>query len=134
MTWPYRPPGCDCQKIAAIVWSAVRRVLVSEPSDLTSLKSSAYAALVSAFGPSDRSISALGMRNGLTFATHGVGSTPNAGGDLRHSPGAVATVVRSRCEQRLRRRLTDGDPARLRRPVGYGRQCRVVARLENCRL
>ena len=31
----------SCQKIAASVWSGVRVVLVSEPSSLTSLKSSA---------------------------------------------------------------------------------------------
>ena len=31
--------GCACQKIAALVWSAVRVVLVSEPTSFTSSKS-----------------------------------------------------------------------------------------------
>ena len=63
-------------------------MLVSEPSSLTSLKSSAYAALVSAFGPSVRSISALGTMNGRTFPTHGAGSDAKFGGVGRQTPGA----------------------------------------------
>jgi hypothetical protein len=77
----------SCQKIAASVWSAVRVVLEIEPSRLTSLKSSAYASLVSGFGGSESSIATSGTRNGRTFATHGAGSSPNPGGDGRHSPG-----------------------------------------------
>src|SRR5689334_22162034 len=46
--------GTEAHQRAASVWSAVRVVLVREPTDLTSLKSSAYAALVSGFGPSER--------------------------------------------------------------------------------
>ena len=78
----------SCQKIAASVWSGVRVVLVSEPSSLTSLKSSAYSALVSAFGPSVRSISALGTMNGRTLPTHGAGSFAKFGGVGRQMPGA----------------------------------------------
>ena len=40
-------------------------------------------------GPSVRSFSASGTRNGVTLPTHGVGSTPKSGGDLRHTPGVV---------------------------------------------
>src|SRR5205823_10541699 len=79
----------SCQKIAASVWSAVRLVLVSEPSSLTSLKSSAYWTLVRAFGPSVRSISALGMMNGSTFPTHAAGSFRKFGGVGRQIPGGA---------------------------------------------
>src|SRR5947199_7847221 len=79
----------SCQKIAASVWSAVRLVLVSEPSSLTSLKSSAYSTLVRAFGPSVRSISALGMMNGSTFPTHAAGSFRKFGGVGRQIPGGA---------------------------------------------
>ena len=78
----------SCQKIAASVWSGVRVMLVSEPSSLISLKSSAYSSLVSAFGPSVRSISALGTMNGRTFPTHGAGSFAKFGGVGRQMPGA----------------------------------------------
>src|SRR5437764_1729698 len=63
-------------------------MLYSEPTSLTSLKSSVYAPLVSAFGPSVRSISALGTRNGRTFPTHGAGSFAKLGGVGRQTPGA----------------------------------------------
>src|SRR6478672_1124164 len=89
MTPPYSPSGCDCQKIAAFVSSAVRVVLENEPIDFTSLRSRAYALLVSAFGPCVRSISALGTRNGFTLPTHGVGSGVVSGGDTRQTPGVV---------------------------------------------
>ena len=59
------------------VWSAVRIVLVVvplPPSDLISLKSVAYAVLVSASGPSLRNCDELSIRNGFTPPTHGVGS------------------------------------------------------------
>src|SRR5205809_4392642 len=68
-------------------------MLVSEPSSLTSLKSSAYSALVSALGPSVRSISALGTRNGRTFPTHGAGSFAKFGGVGRQTPGATGYGV-----------------------------------------
>src|SRR5262249_27550217 len=74
------------QKIAASVWSGVRVMLVSEPSSLTSLKSSAYSALVSALGPSVRSISTFGTMNGSTFPTHAAGSFKKFGGVGRQSP------------------------------------------------
>src|SRR2546423_11330709 len=79
----------SCQKIAASVWSAVRLVLASEPSSLTSLKSSAYSALVRSFGPSVRSISALGTMNGSTFPTHAAGSLRKFGGVGRQIPGGT---------------------------------------------
>src|SRR5438552_14762752 len=79
----------SCQKIAASVWSGVRLVLVSEPSSLTSLKSSAYSALVRAFGPSVRSISALGTINGRTLPTHAAGSFRKLGGVGRQGPGGA---------------------------------------------
>src|SRR5882724_5177036 len=63
-------------------------MLVSEPSSLTSLKSSAYSALVSTFGPSVRSIPALGTRNGSTFPIQGAGSFAKLGGVGRQMPGA----------------------------------------------
>jgi hypothetical protein len=53
----------------------VRTVLLTEPSALTSLKSSAHAALVSACGPSVRNCDELRIRNGRTPPTHGVGSS-----------------------------------------------------------
>ena len=79
----------SCQKIAASVWSAVRVMLVSEPSSLTSLKSSAYSGLVSALGPSVRSISALGTMNGRTFPTHAAGSVAKFGGVGCQIPGGT---------------------------------------------
>src|SRR6266536_2111431 len=63
-------------------------MLMSEPCSLTSLKSSAYWALVSAFGPSVRSISALGTINGSTFPNHDEGSDAKFGGVGRQMPGA----------------------------------------------
>src|SRR5262245_22012065 len=57
------------------VCSGVRTVLFTEPSALTSLKSSAHAALVSACGPSVRNCEELRIRNGRTPPTHGVGSS-----------------------------------------------------------
>src|ERR1044072_888409 len=74
--------------MAASVWSGVRVVLVSEPISFISLKSSAYASLASAFGPSVRSIVALGTRDGRTFPTHGAGSFAKFGGVGRQMPGA----------------------------------------------
>ncbi len=53
-------------------------LLVSEPSDLTSLTSAAYAALVSASGPGVRNCVALSTRNGLASFTHAAGSHPSA--------------------------------------------------------
>ena len=44
--------------------------MLSEPSALTSSKSSAYAVLLRAFGPSVRNCDGLCIRNGCTFATH----------------------------------------------------------------
>ena len=64
-------------------------MLVSEPSDFTSLKSRAYARLLSALGPSVRSIRAFSTKNGRTLPTHGEGSTRKSGGDFRHAPGVV---------------------------------------------
>src|SRR6185503_5368652 len=64
-------------------------MLEKEPSDLTSLKSSAYALLVSLFGPLVRNISAFGARNGFTFATQGVGSGVVSGGEMRQAPAVV---------------------------------------------
>ena len=43
---------------------------------------------MSAFGPSVRSISALGTMNGRTFPTQGAGSCANNGGVGRQMPGA----------------------------------------------
>ena len=43
---------------------------------------------MSAFGPSVRSISALGTMNGRTFPTHGAGSFAKFGGVGRQMPGA----------------------------------------------
>src|SRR5262249_1409094 len=79
----------SCQKIAASVWSGVRVVLGSEPRSLTSLKSSAYSALVRAFGPSVRSISALGTINGRTFPTQAAGSFRKFGGVGCQIPGGA---------------------------------------------
>src|SRR5215813_9541749 len=62
---------------------------MSEPSSLTSLKSSAYSALVRAFGPSVRSISVLGTINGRTFPTHAAGSFRKFGGVGRQIPGGA---------------------------------------------
>ena len=62
-------------------------MLVFEPISLTSLKSFAYAALVSAFGPSVRSISALGTTNGSTLPTQGAASGAKFGGVGRQTPG-----------------------------------------------
>ena len=78
----------SCQKMAASVWSGVRVILVSEPTSLISLKSSAYSVLVSAFGPFVRSISTLGTMNGRTLPTHGAGSFAKFGGVGRQTPGA----------------------------------------------
>src|SRR5207247_1765045 len=67
----------------------VRVVLVSEASSLTSLKSSAYSALVRELGPSVRSISAFGTMNGSTFPTHAAGSLRKFGGVGRQMPGGT---------------------------------------------
>src|SRR5262249_12589847 len=77
----------SCHQIAASVSSAVRVVLVSEPTLFTSLKSVAYSALVTGFGPSLRNWDGLSMRNGRTSPTHGAGSTAKVGAARRHSPG-----------------------------------------------
>jgi hypothetical protein len=88
----------SCQKIAAAVSSAVRLVLVSAPSSLISLKSLAYASLESALGPSVRSISTSGTRNGCTLPTHGAGSRATVpagpcGGPSRQSPASVPSTT-----------------------------------------
>src|ERR1043166_7327256 len=75
--------------MAASVWSGVRVMLVSEPSSLTSLKSSAYSVLVSALGPSVRNISAFRTMNGRTFPTHAAGSVRKLGGVGRQIPGGT---------------------------------------------
>ena len=67
--------GANCQKIAAVVWSAVLVVLFSAPKDFTSSKSFAYFLLVSALGPFDRNCEGLSMRNGFAFPTEASGSS-----------------------------------------------------------
>src|SRR6266542_3190149 len=67
-------PPALCQKIAMCVCSGVRVALFTEPSALTSLKSSAHAALLSACGPSVRNCEELCIANGRPPPTHGVGS------------------------------------------------------------
>jgi len=84
---PFQNAPFACHQTAASVWSAVRVVLVTEPICLTSLKSLAYAPLVSAFGPSVRSISALGTMNGVTPPIHAAGSGAKFGGVGRQTPG-----------------------------------------------
>ena len=74
------PGGCrarsaaNCQKIAAVVWSAVRVVLFSDPIDFTSSKSFVYSVLVSAFGPFERNCDGLSITNGFRFPTQASGS------------------------------------------------------------
>ena len=131
----------SCQKIAASVWSGVRVMLVSEPTSLISLKSSAYSALVSAFGPSVRSISTFGTMNGRTFPTHGAGSFSKFGGVGRQIPGRwrvkrgrrpEASVIHPCLKHCRGCRLTDSDPRSLRSRgiVGEARYVRVVERLQ----
>src|SRR5688572_25934103 len=77
-------PRCrSCHQIAAWVWSAVRVVLLTAPMALTSLKSRAYWALVSAGGPDVRNIDTLGSRNGLRVPTQAP-SLALVGGVGRH--------------------------------------------------
>src|SRR5262249_57147852 len=83
----------SCHQIAASVWSGVRVMLVREPTSLISLKSSAYASLVSGFGPSVRNMVALGKKKGRTFPTHGAGSFAKFGGVRRQMPGAIGCGV-----------------------------------------
>src|SRR5215208_7552537 len=66
--------GVLCHQRAMYVCSAVRAVLLTAPSPLTSLSSSAHAALLSASGPAVRNCEELVIRNGRTPPTHGVGS------------------------------------------------------------
>jgi hypothetical protein len=85
------PTGLLCQKMAMWVCSGVRAVLFTDPSALTSLKSSAQAALLRSWGPSVRNWEELMSRNGLTPPTHGVGSSISvpSGFDSGHQcPGA----------------------------------------------
>ena|ERR1044071_6635983 len=63
-------------------------MLVSEPSSLTSLKSSAYSVLVSALGLSVRSISAFGTMNGSTSPT-AEGLVAKLGDVARQMPGGA---------------------------------------------
>ena len=93
-----------------------------------------------AFGRSVRSISALGTRNGSTFATHGAGSSAKLGGDGRQTPGVVADDERERPAAAVA--LAGGEhrgaaaasptamPAVLPGPFGDRRQRCVVLRLE----
>src|SRR5215212_1341442 len=70
----------NCQKTAAAVWSAVRVVLFNAPSSFTSLKSLAYALLVSAFGPFERYRDESSIRNGFSLDTQPSGSKTGADG------------------------------------------------------
>ena len=87
-----------CQKIAASVWSAVRFVLWSEPSCLTSLKSLRVGGAGQRVGAVGAEISTLGTRNGLRCRPRGPGSCVKSGGVGRESPGvrAVTTVTPDR--------------------------------------
>ena len=94
---------------------------------------------MSAFGPSVRSISALGTRNGRTLPTHGAGSSPKLGGVGRQAPGVVPktkrersapAIVRARREHRRCAGLADLDPAGLCGPVGHARERCVIEGLE----
>ena len=80
---PFSAPQCR----AAFVWSAVRFVLTSAPTDLTSLNSRAYLRLVSRNGPSVRKRDGSSIRNGVTSLSHAPGSLISAGGVGRHTPG-----------------------------------------------
>src|SRR5688572_24832841 len=81
--------GFSAQYRTAFVCAAVRVALFSDPMDLTSLNSAAYAALVSGKGPAEANCDALGIRNGFTFRTQPAGSLPKAGGTGRHCPGSM---------------------------------------------
>ena len=110
------------------VSSAVRVVLFSDPSSFTSAKSSAYAALVSAFGPSERNCDGLSIRNGFRLPTHGSGSSaPRTGGAHptgRQSPASVPmSNVNGRHEPVAlcgRRASPRRPPHRQRCPPGFG--------------
>ena len=80
--------GGDCQKIAAVVWSAVRVVLLSDPIAFTSSKSFVYPVLVSAFGPLERNCEGLSITNGFRFPTQASGSVAVAVSG-RHRPASA---------------------------------------------
>jgi ribosomal protein S30 len=75
--------------------SAVRVVLVREPTLLTSSKSRVYALLVSLSGPSERNCEASSSRNGRTSLTHAFGSLPKAGRTGFQTPGPEPTAKRN---------------------------------------
>src|SRR6188508_433758 len=80
--------GGACQKIAAVVWSAVRVVLLSAPIVFTSSKSFVYRALMSGLGPFERNCDGLSITNGFRFPTHASGSVAvELSG--RHRPGSA---------------------------------------------
>src|SRR5437868_180445 len=60
-------PGPSNQNRAISVWSAVRTVLTLPPTALTSLKSRAYVALVSAGGPGSQYCEGDSKVNGVTL-------------------------------------------------------------------
>ena len=82
--------GAAPQNFPIAVWSAVRVVLFSSPRDLTSLKSAAYLALVSAGGGAGRNWLALSSTNGVTCEVWVNPAGANAGGVSWYSPGAGA--------------------------------------------
>ena len=83
----HRAVGGNCQKIAAILWSAVRRALVREPSSLTSLYSLAYFSLVNALGPDVGNWSGLGHEERPQVANPAIGIRPGRR-DRSPLPGA----------------------------------------------
>src|SRR5215217_6487178 len=80
------------QYSACSVWSAVRLELLRAPTAFTSAKSTAYASLASAFGPSERNCDALAIRKGFTYATQAKGSLAKSGSSGRHAPGLELAV------------------------------------------
>jgi len=78
-----------CAWLLIAVWSGVRLVLLSAPSEWTSLKSTAYCGLASARGAGGRSWLALWSTNGVTCGVCVNPAGANVGGVNWYSPGPV---------------------------------------------
>src|SRR4051812_28565854 len=80
------------QKSAIAVWSGVRVVLLTAPTDLISLKSATHCGLDSDGGADGRNWSGRRSRNGRTVAIHGVCGAAKALGVSRQMPGPGASA------------------------------------------
>src|SRR5215472_17540650 len=97
LTWSrsaalYCTRGLPEKNRAVLVWAGVRTVELTEPSALTSAKSRAYRAEVSAGGGGGANWVALRTSSGATKPSHGADIGTSPGGVGRQTPGAGGWV------------------------------------------